>query len=120
MTKYTIGIIGGSGSMGQWFNSFFKEAGHRVLISGRQTTITTKNITETCDIVIISTPIDAAIHVCEEVGPLLTADPQQILEAGRDEVNRGLLFFKGTDRRQNGRVYPCGCDRYTPDVRTGH
>ena len=72
MTEYTIGIIGGTGSMGQWFNSFFREAGHRVLISGRQTTITTKNITETCDIVIISTPIDAAIHVCEEVGPLLS------------------------------------------------
>ncbi|MBW2220789.1 MAG: prephenate dehydrogenase/arogenate dehydrogenase family protein, partial [Deltaproteobacteria bacterium] len=40
MTEYTIGIIGGTGSMGQWFNSFFTEAGYRVLISGRKTTIT--------------------------------------------------------------------------------
>jgi len=72
MKSYTIGIIGGTGSMGQWFNSFFTEAGHKVLISGRKTEITTKNIIDTCDVVIISTPIDAAIRFSEEVGPALS------------------------------------------------
>jgi len=72
MTKYAIGIIGGTGNMGQWFNSFFTEAGHKVLISGRQTAITTENIAETCDIVIISTPTDVAIRICKIIGPLLS------------------------------------------------
>lgn len=72
MIKYTIGIIGGTGMMGQWFEAFFKQAGHRVVISGRQTPMTTQQITKTCDVVIISTPIDAAISICSEIGPSLS------------------------------------------------
>ena len=77
MKRYTIGIIGGTGSMGRWFDTFFTESGHNVLISGRKTEITTKNIIDTCDVVIISTPLEAAVRIAEEAGPLLT--DQQLL-----------------------------------------
>jgi prephenate dehydrogenase len=33
MNLITIGIIGGSGNMGRWFKSFFRAAGHPVLIA---------------------------------------------------------------------------------------
>ena len=33
----TIGILGGTGQMGQWFNKFFGAAGYTVLLSGRRT-----------------------------------------------------------------------------------
>ena len=35
MSNFTIGIIGGSGSMGRWFERYFKESGHTVVIAGR-------------------------------------------------------------------------------------
>ena len=72
MTKeISIGIIGGTGSMGRWFKDFFSVAGYKVLVSGRTTDITFLDITKKCDVVILSVPLDAAIAISKEFGPLL-------------------------------------------------
>ncbi|RPJ13363.1 MAG: prephenate dehydrogenase/arogenate dehydrogenase family protein [Desulfobacteraceae bacterium] len=67
----TIGIIGGTGSMGKWFRDFFSDAGHNVLVSGRKTETTYTDIIKECDAVILSVPLDAAIEISGQIGPLL-------------------------------------------------
>ncbi|MEE8397503.1 MAG: prephenate dehydrogenase/arogenate dehydrogenase family protein [Desulfobacterales bacterium] len=74
MSRTTIGIVGGTGHMGQWFRQFFTDAGHQVLISGRKTTLTTADLAEKSDIVILSIPMDAAATMAEKIGPLLRKD----------------------------------------------
>ncbi len=74
MSSTTIGIIGGTGSMGRWFERFFAGAGHNVLISGRKTKISFRDIAEKCDVVVLSVPLDAAISLSREIGPLLSRD----------------------------------------------
>ncbi|MFH1976200.1 MAG: prephenate dehydrogenase/arogenate dehydrogenase family protein [Pseudomonadota bacterium] len=75
----SIGIIGGTGCMGQWFRDFFSDAGHTVHISGRKTELTPADIARECDIVILSLPLDVAIAVSEEIGPLL-GDAQLLMD----------------------------------------
>ncbi|HAO23366.1 MAG TPA: bifunctional chorismate mutase/prephenate dehydrogenase, partial [Desulfobacteraceae bacterium] len=36
-SRICIGIIGGKGAMGRWFERFFTQSGHKVLISDLQT-----------------------------------------------------------------------------------
>jgi len=73
MNRVTIGIIGGKGKMGQWFSRFFTGAGHRVLIFDLNTKLTLKDIAEKSDVVILSVPLDMALHLSEEVGPMLNS-----------------------------------------------
>lgn len=68
------GIIGGTGQMGQFFAGVFEEAGREVIVSGRETGITARDIAEMADIVMISVPIRATVRVIHEVAPLLTED----------------------------------------------
>ncbi|MDP3285072.1 MAG: prephenate dehydrogenase/arogenate dehydrogenase family protein [Desulfobacterales bacterium] len=75
----SIGIIGGTGSMGQWFRKFFSDAGHTVLISGRKTELTSADIAKKCEVIILSLPIDVAIAVSGEIGPLLN-DSQLLMD----------------------------------------
>ncbi len=64
-----IGIIGGTGRMGQWFKSFFESKGYRVLISGRKTKLTNQELARRCDVVIVSVPINVTVKIIEEIGP---------------------------------------------------
>ncbi|MEI7511707.1 MAG: prephenate dehydrogenase/arogenate dehydrogenase family protein [Candidatus Peregrinibacteria bacterium] len=75
--KKTIGIVGGTGKMGQFFADFFERNGHTVLVSGRCTAITNADLAKKCDAIIISVPIDATVAVIQEIGPLL--NPSQCL-----------------------------------------
>ena len=50
----TIGIIGGTGQMGGWFDTFFSAAGYTVLLSGRRTPLTYQQCIEQSDVVIIN------------------------------------------------------------------
>ena len=74
MNQYTIGIIGGTGQMGRWFERFFTDLGHQVLIAGRRTPVTITDCAKKSHVVMLSVPIDAAIHLSEEIGPLLHED----------------------------------------------
>lgn len=71
MKKRIIGIIGGTGNMGRWFERFFSENGHKVLIAGRKTELTYKDLAEKSDVVILSVPLEAAKRIADEIGPLL-------------------------------------------------
>lgn len=57
--------------MGRWFERFFSGAGHKVLISGRKTELTYNDLAEKCDLVCLSTPLDAAINICRQIGPVM-------------------------------------------------
>ena len=65
------GIIGGTGRMGRLFVKVFKKAGYEVLVSGRKTAITSADLAQQCDIVIISVPIHDTVRVIHEIAPLL-------------------------------------------------
>ena len=64
-----IGIIGGTGQMGQWFRKFFEAAGYSVLISGRHTELTYEQCIAQSDAVIINVPIKNTVDVIQQVGP---------------------------------------------------
>ena len=64
----TIGIIGGTGQMGQWFQRFFAPAGYEVLISGRSTSLTYEQCIAQSDAVIINVPIKHTVDTIKQVG----------------------------------------------------
>ncbi len=69
--KPQIGIIGGKGRMGQWFQRLFKDTGHEVLISDIDTHLTPKQVAERCQVVILALPMEIFPRVVEEVAPLV-------------------------------------------------
>ena len=72
--QYTIGIIGGTGEMGRWFEKFFTRKGHTVLIAGRRTPLTYEDVARKSNVVILSTPLDAAVGICRDIGPMLSEE----------------------------------------------
>lgn len=72
--KRTVGVIGGEGKMGSWLRRFFASEGCPTLSADRHTSITPKDIAERCDVLILSVPIEAAVPLTREIGPLLQAD----------------------------------------------
>ena len=69
-----IGIVGGHGRMGRWFERFFKKASLSVLISDMDTELTPKEIACRCDVVVLSVPMTAFEDVVRQVGPLMKPD----------------------------------------------
>ena len=65
-----VGIIGGTGKMGNFFRGVFERAGHEVRVSGRKTDLTNARLAQESDIVIVSVPIRATVPVIEEIAPL--------------------------------------------------
>ena len=74
MNTYTIGIIGGTGQMGRWFERFFTNLGHQVLIAGRKTPLKVNDCVQKSHIVILSVPVDAVIDYAEKIGPSMGED----------------------------------------------
>jgi prephenate dehydrogenase len=70
----TIGIIGGTGRMGQWFKAFFEKKGYEVLVSGRHTVLTNQALAQKSDVVIVSVPISITVDIIKEVGPYVRKD----------------------------------------------
>jgi len=67
--KPVIGIVGGTGKMGQLFKRIFEEDGFKVLISGRKTELTGAELAKQSNIIIFSVPIEATPVVVKEVAP---------------------------------------------------
>ena len=65
------GIIGGTGKMGRLFVPVFGRAGYEVVVAGRSTAITARDIAQSCDLVVVSVPIRDTVRVIEEIAPLL-------------------------------------------------
>ena len=68
------GIIGGTGKMGQLFAPVFERAGYKVSVSGRTTDVTSAEIAQTCDLVLVSVPIRDTVQVIREIAPFLTKE----------------------------------------------
>ena len=68
------GIIGGTGKMGRLFAGVFRRAGYDVLVSGRTTSLTHREIAEQCDLVIVSVPIRETVQVIRSIAPHMRED----------------------------------------------
>lgn len=69
-----IGIVGGMGRMGRWFEEFFLSIGHEVLVSDMQTAYSAKDIAEMCEIVMLAVPMEVFPDVVRELGPFMSED----------------------------------------------
>ena len=68
--KPVIGIVGGKGRMGKWFERFFREdVGLNVIVCDLNTDVTVDDIVKDCDVVIVSVPMEAFESVIKEIGP---------------------------------------------------
>jgi len=72
--KIIVGIIGGTGQMGQWFKKFFQENNCEVLVAGRRTELSHEDCARRSDVVIVSVPIDSTIETIKKIGPLVRKD----------------------------------------------
>lgn len=67
----TIGIVGGTGKMGKWFERFFTEAGYRVICWGRRSSMSLQECVKASQAVLINVPIEHAEDTAREVAALL-------------------------------------------------
>ncbi len=74
MKPKSIGIVGGTGRMGQWLKRFLEESGYQVMVSGRKTEVSSKELASLCDVVIVSVPIKDTAKVIKEIGPYVRPD----------------------------------------------
>ena len=74
MNEFEIGIIGGTGGIGRWFASFFREEGYPVHVVGRSEGLPLSELTARCRVVIVSVPIAATPDIIRRVGPHLPPD----------------------------------------------
>jgi prephenate dehydrogenase len=72
--KFPIGIIGGTGGMGQWFARFLIREGYPVLVSGSKTGPSLDDMAGVCPVVVVSVPIGVTCEVIRKVGPLMRKD----------------------------------------------
>jgi prephenate dehydrogenase len=125
-----VGIIGGTGKMGRLFAGVFQRAGCEVMISGRKTKITNRDIAKKCDIVVVSVPIRKTVGVIAEIAPLmksgqllcdltsLKAAPVAAMLASQAEVIGLHPMFGPTVRslnRQTIIAYPARAQQETVD-----
>lgn len=66
-----IGIVGGTGKMGKWFETFFKRQGLEVFVWDRSLPFGSKEIIGGLDVVLVSVPLSVAEKVIRRVGPHL-------------------------------------------------
>lgn len=74
MNSFSIGIIGGTGVMGRWFKTCFNDMGVTVVLWGRKSEMALETLCRTCDVIMLSVPLDVAVKMADEVGPLLDTD----------------------------------------------
>ncbi|MBM4285067.1 MAG: prephenate dehydrogenase/arogenate dehydrogenase family protein [Deltaproteobacteria bacterium] len=72
--KPVVGIIGGMGQMGRWFQRFFQERGCTVLLADLDTPLTSPEVAARSELVLISVPIPRVAEVVREVAPHLRPD----------------------------------------------
>lgn len=65
----TVGIIGGTGKMGQWLRAFFERIGYEVLVSDPESALGFEECVKRSDAVIVSVPIRHTLAVIDRIGP---------------------------------------------------
>lgn len=71
MKNMTVGIIGGTNGMGRWLADLLIAEGCHVHVTGRKTKMTSKDVVNICDVIVVAVPIAATADVIGEVGPLM-------------------------------------------------
>lgn len=66
-----IGIVGGTGKLGRWFKREFESVGIEVLVSGRNSELSSVDIVKKCDIVIVCVFIENTVQVIREIVPFM-------------------------------------------------
>jgi chorismate mutase/prephenate dehydrogenase len=70
----TVLLVGGLGSMGQYFHNWFADAGYNIRILDRHDWPNADKLCEGIELAIISVPIDVTNAVADRLGPYLPAD----------------------------------------------
>lgn len=68
----TVGIIGGRGEMGRFFRDVFEKEGYLVIISGRTTELSSRDLAQQARIVVVSVPIRDTVAVIDDIAPFLS------------------------------------------------
>lgn len=71
ISMVAIGIIGGTGQMGQFFKRFFERNNCKVLISSRKTKLKPEDCAKQSDVVMISVPIDVTMNTIKKIAPCI-------------------------------------------------
>jgi prephenate dehydrogenase len=74
MDNITVGIIGGTRGMGQWFAGLMRKENYTVHICGRKTPLGIDEVAKLCNVIVVAVPISATAEVIKHIGPLLTKD----------------------------------------------
>jgi prephenate dehydratase/prephenate dehydrogenase len=69
----TIGIIGGTGAMGQWFKKQLGSAGFDILVAGRSTDLTYEECVAHSNVVLVNVPIRHTDDTIARVAPMMTS-----------------------------------------------
>ncbi len=67
----TVGIIGAKGKMGGWFSKFFSSSGYSVIESDKGSNVSTKELAESSDVILLSVPMASLQAVVDEIKPHL-------------------------------------------------
>ena len=87
-----IGIIGGLGKMGRWFQRFFSELGYQVSIADKGTEVTAEDLANTCQVVLLAVPLQGTVQVVRTIGPLVQSDALLMdIASLKSEVVRTML-----------------------------
>ena len=73
-TGATVLLVGGLGSMGQYFHNWFADAGYNIRILDRHDWPNADKLCEGIELAIISVPIEVTNAVADRLGPHLPAD----------------------------------------------
>jgi prephenate dehydrogenase len=93
-----VGIIGGTGGIGNWFAGFFQKQGLTVHVSGRTSGMAVPEMTEKCGVVIVSVPIRATREVIRGVGPHMKAGSLLMdLTSLKEDPVRAMLDFSRSE-----------------------
>ncbi|MDP3765071.1 MAG: prephenate dehydrogenase/arogenate dehydrogenase family protein [Nanoarchaeota archaeon] len=65
----TVGIIGGTGQMGRFFNRFFEKNDCKVLVSSRITKLKPIDCAKQSNIVMVSVPMDVTVDIVKKIAP---------------------------------------------------
>jgi prephenate dehydrogenase len=87
-----IGIVGGHGKMGHWFQRFFGELGYQVSIADLGTEVTAEDLAKTCQVVLVAVPLQDTVQVVRTIGPLMQSDALLMdIASLKGEVVRTML-----------------------------
>lgn len=91
-----VGIIGGTGQMGQFFKRFFEKNNCKALISSRKTKLGPIDCAKQSDIVLVSVPIDVTVDAIKKIAPHINKNSLLIdaTSIKKEPVNAMLKYSK--------------------------